>query len=503
MKKRSVWNSITALLLALLLAAGALLPAFAAAEEPPVLPHIDIRGFMNAAIYADQNDPTSEQLWPLDVKRILQAAGQCIPSLTRFALNRDYEALTESIVPYVNELFRPLMCGPDGEPLLEGSGAYLNYPTYAEVCAQPKVAFTYDWRLDPYASAARLNDFVTYLTDTLGFGQVVMECHSNGGVVMLTYLSTYGTEKVKSVCFSASAIYGAGFAGELVQGNLIIDEGGLAEYLLSAFDNNERAALLSGLMQVLDRAGIVSSLSKFANALIENSHDFLYKKTVLPIFGNWLNIWAMVPDDVVEAGKAYIFDNLLADEKADYAGFLARVDAFTADFRAQRTAHLEAVNADCSVYVFCFYGYTGIPITGDWRVMSDGVLMSKDASFGAQFQDAGSGSRFAPAPYVSPDGRVDGASALFPDRTWYFKYCQHSLVHPDLDAMADALLYADGQATVETFEQYPQFLIFDRVTRTIHADDGNELAPLTFFQRLAAFFRDLFARISALFQPRV
>ena len=493
-------KAAAALLLALLLTVGGALPCFAAGAEA-TLPHVDIRGFMNAVIYADRNDPTSDQLWPLDVKRILDAAGQCVPSLMRFALNKDYDKLTESIVPYVNELFRPLMCGEDGEPLVAGSGAYLYYPTYDEVLANPRLDFTYDWRLDPYVSAARLNDYVTYLTETLGFGQVVMECHSNGGVVMLTYLSVYGAEKVRSVCFSASAIYGAGFAGELVKGNLLIDAGGLSEYLLSAFDNNERAALLTGLMKVLDRAGIVASVTDFANDLIANSHDFLYKKSVLPIFGNWLNIWAMVPDDEIEAGKDYVFGRLLADEETDYTAFLERVDAFTADFRLQREAHLRAVNEACSVYVFCFYGYTGIPITRDWAVMSDGVLMSKDSSFGAAFHQAGSLERFEPGPYVSPDGKVNGAAALFPDQTWYFKHCRHSLQHPDLDKMAETLLYADGQATVDTFEDYPQFLIFNRITRTIQPDDGSELAPLTFLQRIAAFFRDLWARLLAVFQP--
>ncbi|MBQ6266901.1 MAG: hypothetical protein IJK64_03940 [Clostridia bacterium] len=492
---------VAAVLLALVLALGALLPCFAA-EAAPVLPHVDIRGFMNAAIYADQNDPTSDQLWPLDVKRILQAAGDCIPSLARFALNKDYDKLTESIVPYINELFRPLMCDEHGDPVVEGSGAYLYYPTYDEVLAEPKLSFSYDWRLDPYVSAARLNDYVTYLTDTLGFGQVVMECHSNGGVVMLTYLSVYGAQRVKSVCFSASAIYGAGFAGELVKGNLLIDEGGLNEYLLSAFDNNERAALLTGLMEALDKAGIISSLTSFANGLIEHSHDYLYKKSVLPIFGNWLNIWAMVPDDDVEAGKDYIFGELMADEDVDYTAFLERVDAFTADFRVQREAHLRAVNDACSVYVFCFYGYTGIPITRDWTVMSDGVLMSKDSSFGAEFYSVGSLDEFEPGPGISPDGKVNGATALFPDQTWYFKHCRHSLAHPDLDAMAETLLYADGQATVETFEAYPQFMRFDRLTRTIGPDDGVVTSPLTFLQRVQAFFRDLWARLIAVFQPR-
>lgn len=496
--RHNMKRRITALAAALIICFTQILPCFAETAQP-VLPHIDIRGFMNAAIYEDMNDPRSNQLWPLNVDDILGAAARCIPSLMKFAFDKDYEKLTESLVPYVNELFRPLMCGSDGRPLVEGSGAYLYYPTREEVLVSPDLSFTYDWRIDPYESAERLNDFVNYIADELGFGQVVIECHSNGGVVLLTYLSAYGTAKVKSVCFSAAAVYGAGFAGELVKGNMIIDGSGLAQYLLSAFDNNERAELLTGLMKVLDRAGIVSTLADFANSLIQGAHDFLYKKTILPIFGNWLNIWAMVADDLVEDGKEYIFDNLLADKRDEYIGFIEKIDYFTRNFRQCRQENLLAVKESCNVYVFCFYGYTGIPITVDWTVMSDGVLMSKDSSFGASFYDPGSSDRFDEGEYVSPDGMVNGETALFKDQTWYFKNCHHSMTSPYLDEMAKTLLYSDEQADVNSYEEYPRFLINDRLGGGIRPDNGTVTVRLTFFERIAEFFRGLFERIRAFF----
>ena len=496
--KTAIKRILCVVICAVLLFAQASLFAFAAQGEE-ILPHIDIRGFMNAAIYEDMNDPESNQLWPLNVDDILAAAAKCVPSLAKFAFDKNYEKLTESILPYVNELFRPLMCDSNGNPLIEGSGAYLYFPTRDEVLENPDLSFTYDWRIDPYESAARLKDFVDYLTDELGFGQVVMECHSNGGVVLLTYLSAYGTEKVKSVCFSAAAIYGAGFAGELVKGNMVIDSGGLSEYLLSAFDNNEKAELLTGLMDVLNRAGIVSTVADFANGVIRGAHDFLYKKTILPIFGNWLNIWAMVPDDDIEEGKEYIFDGLLADRKDEYTSFLEKVDYFTENFRNSRDDNLIAVNDNCSVYVFCFYGYTGIPVTEDWATMSDGVLMSKDSSFGASFRNPGSLDKFDEGEYVSPDGKVNGETALFKDQTWYFKNCHHSMTSPYLDKMAKTLLYSDGQADVNTYEEYPQFLINDRLGGGIRPDNGTITLKLTFFERIAEFFRNLFEQIKALF----
>ncbi len=473
---------IAALMLCIIMLLSQAIPCFAA-ESEEILPHIDIRGFMNADIYEDMNDPESEQLWPLDVKRILKAAGSCVPSLAQFAVNKDYEKLTESIVPYVNELFRPLMCDNYGNPIEEKSGAYLYRPTYDEVMENPKLSFTYDWRIDPFISASRLNDFINYLTDELGFGKVMIECHSNGGVVLLAYFARYGAEKVKSCCFSASAIYGAGFAGELVKGNLVVDSDGLIAYMLSAFDNSQREELLRGLMEILDRAGIIADLSDFVNSIVESSHDYLFQKTILPVFGNWLNIWAMVPDDDVEAGKDYIFNRLLANDGKNHTEFLAKADTFTNEVRAPRERLLKEVNSKANVYVFSFYGYTGIPITTDWAVMSDGVLMSADSSFGARFYSSVSADEFEPGPYVSPDGKVNGETALFPDQTWYFKYCRHSLQNEFLDEMAQTLLCSDEQATVKTYEQYPQFLTYNGLTRTIEPDNGTAIIHPYLIQR--------------------
>ncbi|MBR6702162.1 MAG: hypothetical protein IKI78_03360, partial [Clostridia bacterium] len=68
-----------------------------------------------------------------------------------------------------------------------------------------------------------------------------------------------------------------------------------------------------------------------------------------------------------------------------------------------------------------------------------------------------------------------------------------------LDKMAKTLLYSEGQADVNTYEEYPRFLINDRLGGGIRPDDGNLTIRLTFFERIAEFFREIFERIKALF----
>ena len=52
---------------------------------------------------------------------------------------------------------------------------------------------------------------------------------------------------------------------------------------------------------------------------------------------------------------------------------------------------------------------------------------------------------------------------------------------------------------MNTYEEYPRFLINDRLGGGIRPDDGNITIRLTFFDRIAGFFREIFERIKALF----
>lgn len=434
-----------------------------------ILPHINIHGFMCCPIYADKTNPDAGKLWPPDGSVIKSAVFKLIPGLLGYIFNRNSEKMMDKIVTTVNTIFNPLMCDSEGNPVYENSGAYQPYPTADEIRENPTIEYAYDWRIDPIESASDLNDFINYLCDDLGFGQVVVECHSNGGTILLTYFSLYGTEKVRSCCFSASAVYGAGFAAELIEGKILIDGEGLEEYLINALANGDKANLVSFLVKFASRLNLLNLVSGFLNRIITDAHDKFYGDCVFPIFGNWLNIWAMVPDGTVEAGMEYCRDNFGFDIENEYKSFFEKVEEYTAQVREKREDILDSINENCNLYVFCFYDLPGIPIAADWNTMSDGVLYSKDTSFGATFKNYIDTSKFNPGEYVSPDGKCDGSTAKFRDQTWYFKNCNHLYKSDYLNQMAKDLLYYDGQADVKTFEQYPQFLKFDMLKRTVTA----------------------------------
>ena len=64
--------------------------------------------------------------------------------------------------------------------------------------------FRYDWRLDPYETAARLREYIDYMKELTGFDTVSLVGFSQGATVLNTYLTTYGYEDLEQ--FEASIL---------------------------------------------------------------------------------------------------------------------------------------------------------------------------------------------------------------------------------------------------------------------------------------------------------
>lgn len=462
-------KKLTAVILTISIILSSFVLSFSAfaADDEAMLPHINMHGFMCCKIYEDKDDPDGNTLWPPEGKQISSAVWSLFKDFFRYQITRNKTRFMDEVISIAEDLFSPLECDDEGNPAIKGSGAFMDLPTKKELQKDPTVEFAYDWRLDPFESAADLKELIDYLCDDLGFGQVVIECHSNAGTILTTYFEEYGTAKVKSCCFSATSVYGAGVATKIIGEELLINSEGIKEYLLSFFANKEGSFFNRMVIRILNKLDVFERLAAFANELLTMSHDDVYSRFIYPIFGKWLNTWAMFPDNSVDDCVKFCTDNFGFDAEGKNKVFCEKLDNFKVKIRDNRDAILDNINENCSLYVFCFYDFPGVPVTTDWNVMSDGILYARDTSFGASFKDFLSTARFKPGDHVSPDGKCDGSSAKFPQQTWYFKSCFHILRNDFLNDMAKDLLYYDGQATVDTFEEYPQFLRYKIIGMTI------------------------------------
>lgn len=471
----------------LLLAAALPLGAFAQDTKTPI---IHLYGFMSCPIY----DEDGAKLFPMERDAILDFVKKLLPSISRFAVTKNWTLFGDRLIPALNELFMPIANDAQGVPG-EGTGVRFVYPTAEEIAKSDSIRFNYDWRDDPYVSASQLNDFIHYVTDTCGYDRVALECHSYAGVVTLTYLSEYGTDKVQSVCFNATAVYGATFAGELMRGRMQMSTDALTAYLEGLFDHNEYEALLRGVVSLVDDLGGIRFLVNFLNEMFVNLKDRIWTESILPIFDNWPSIWSMVPDSALADAYAFTRATVRSGDTADDRIFFSKTERFDHEIRARRAEILQNVNDACKLYVIARYGYPGVPLGELWQSNSDGVLDTQAESFGATCRPyAFSEPTAHPERLIAPSGAIDASTCLFPTQTWFVRSYKHTQKDPSMEEFTRELLLSPTQLTIDSLRDYPQFLYYDKVFHDLYIDINQTESVVKWYQDLWRLIKQVFTR---------
>ena len=468
-------KKFSALTLAFVIGLGSILSLCAyAAKYSADCPYIFVHGFMGSDIYVDPSDPDSELAWPPSGDRIKEAVKDSLPVIGKLLFTHNWKNFADELIPIVVDMFSPIMLTENGE-LDNKSGVRWEYPKPDEIKKDSQLSFVYDWRLNPIDTAKDLNDFINYVLDCSGCRQVVLECHSYGGVVVTTYARLYGTSKVKSWAYNSTAVYGETYNGELMTGQMRFDDEALTEYLYAAFDYNDKEKLLDTLMKVLYKTGITNAACNLVNYMIDRIGMDDLSKGILPLFGRWYSIWAMIPDDKIDEAYSFVFNDVYKDDGVDRSHLKAGIDDYNTRIRPYKAQTIENINNTSNLYVIARYGYCSLFLTPSWRNPGDNTIDLKYASMGATgalYGETLSDDYIAKVPpeYISPDKTVDASTCAYPSQTWLIRNYLHADNGASMEHFIKVLLYYDGQATVDTFEEYPRFLYYDEETKEIVPD---------------------------------
>ena len=499
---------ILCLLLALVMLLSTGILSAVAEGAQTACPTIYVHGFMGSDLLEDKNDPNSKVIWPPDMTAMTEDIKAQIPTLVGALLVDNWEAFGTTAIELVKPYFEPTYLADDGT-CPNTSGVYFRYPSPNAIPKNGTVLFRYDWRLDPLVTSEELNDFIEYVCNSTGAEKVNITCHSLGGIVVLSYLSKHGYDRIKGVCFNTTAIYGESYTGDLMRGDIVFDADSIDYYMRYVLEGTEYDTLLTELISAMNQAGLLKLLAKKANGLTKSQKERVCREVLLPMFGNWLTIWAMIPDKDTEEAQKMVFETLCPD--VDRTVLREKIDAYNNDVRKDKVQTLQDLNDVANVYVISRYGYSSIPVTSSFRTLSDGTVDTKYTSFGATTSDYDKTLTKAqldgvPAEYVSPDKRVDASTCLFPEQTWFVRNMKHSLQAVSLDKMMNLLLAQDEQATVNTYEQYPRFLSYDAATDTLSPDvaksesaTGKAVSFLEKFRQILEQLKKLLSKIPALF----
>ena len=466
-------------------------------------PHVYVHGFMGSLLREDKDDPQSKVIWPPDTDAILADAKEQIPTLVGALLVDNWQKFGDVVIDLVKPYFEPTYLADDGT-CPNNSGVYFRYPPTWAIPKNGRVDFDYDWRLNPMEVADDLHEFIEYVREATGAEKVNLSCHSLGGVIVLTYLSKYGHDHVKGVCFNTTAIFGETYTGDLMRGEIVFDADAVDYYLRYALDNNEYEALLTGLISMANTSGLLDLLAKKANGLVKSQKERVIREVLLPMFGNWLTIWSMIPDKDVPDAIENVFNVLCKDE--DRSALRTKIDAFNTTVRDPKNETLRTLNEDANVYVISRYGYSSVPVTPSFKVLSDGTVDTRYSSFGATTSDydktlPDAAIKDVPPAFVSPNKQVDASTCMFPQQTWLIRNLKHSTTPPSVWQLIDLLLAQDEQATVDSFPEYPRFLKYDETTDTLSADSTETVKSeqLSFMDRFRLFFQQLKQVLEMLF----
>ena len=496
-------KKIMCLIISLIMALSLCMPAFA--SEDVKCPHVYVPGFASSTIYTDKDNPT-ESIMNFEKEELISfVSAELAPAFIVYAADKDADKLAATVSSGLNELFADWFNNPDGTAK-GNAGVVLRYPSKSEIDAAGRLSFRYDWRADPFEVAAQLNDYINYVIENGKYDKVALSSHSMGSVIITTYLSVYGSDKITGIVFDSPTIDGITYIGELLNCRTVVTTASLTAAMKTLMSENEYEEIVSSFLDIFEMAGMTESVSDFLDGALEKIYPTLCKETLIPLFGYWLPIWAMVPESQVEESIEFIFDGICKDQ--DLSVLRSKVEAYNSLVRENRYQTLTDFDKKGRFAVISRYGYSNLPITDSWSLLGDSVVETKSSSLGAVTAPVGEclSDEYLEGKdmkYISPDKTVDASTCLFPEKTWFIKNFTHSDASSALP-LHSKLLFAQTEATCDNFE-LPRFTAFDGADESFPEDESAPVKneKLTPFKILFNFLKALFNTIKNFFKGRI
>ncbi len=468
----------TAIILVLALLLSLAVPAFAAETSGKDVPIIHMYG-----LGADILNAEGENVYTVDLPKDTIAAQfkALIPDfIAAWKLKPDdawdfyYRSVREIVIP----CFGPFFLDNNGEA---SDGTHVDWDWDHGNLTDLKengsydcfdYTFHFDWRLDPFANAEVLNDYIQDVKKATDSDKVNICARCEAANVLLAYFAQFGYDDLHCVEFFASAGRGVDPVSALFSGKIRVDGDALLRYqnqkdVVSSIEDKLIRETVDALLVFSDES-LLLDLAAFSFDVFTLA--LLYDKVVAPIlletYGTLPGIWSMMDKDDYAAARLGIFKG----HEQEYAGLLEKLDHYDKEVRqCADELVLKAVDAGVKVAVFTKYNDAQtIPISKHCNSLGDGLVNVTDASFGATTAKYGktfsesylqTAEENGTANYISPDKMVDASTCILPDTTWFIWGCRHSLFPDYMFDYLQRFFDADGELTVFDDPTLPQYMV--------------------------------------------
>lgn len=499
--KKAVKNSI-AVILAIIMMFSVTSVAFA---KNTVTPVIVVSGMNSFPLTLAE---TGEQVWPINGDSIASAVKESVkPAAAMLATGNVDKYLSEILENVYTSIFEKVACDDNGESVHDvditlfsesldkypdefGEGATVSEGGIArsiirEIGRENVYYFNYDWRLSPMKHADDLNTLVEKVKTEKGVSRVTLIPCSMGGTVTNAYLYKYGSDSVKRIIYTMSAIQGLSSVGEMFSRRIDFDVDTLMNYLFSIQKADVKMQVLMSLISTLvDVTPCITKLAdKLADVILEKTNDKVYNELMFKSMGKFAGWWALVPDEYYDSAKEIFFEGNIPES------FEKLIDSYHYNVHRNAKELMQtAAEEGTEIQIIASYGYVGAPYTNQAMTQTDSLIETHyqsgraltapyGKSFGKDYKAAGTECDAEGHNHVSTDGIVDASTCFFPENTWFIKYNKHVGVPIDTDCekLMVYLALSDSYVTVHDNEKFPQFMEFNRLTGELTSLTGSEI----------------------------
>ena len=412
---------------------------------------------IGAVISSVDENGEEYSVFPIENSKLVTGVLGFLPVALIAGVFGGWEYVAKALDTLLNDLFADMMCDNEGNPVKETFVDESHEVTVDRHLIQNYFHFEYDWRLDPYESAAQLEAYIDEIREVTGHDKVILNAFSEGGEITLAYLDAYGSDKVEKYIAECSAFQGLTVIGKLFTKQCSIEKEGLVNFLSTMLPTAGLDSGLTDLIVGLKYIGVYDLVEKICGTVLDNCFETIYYGFARNSFASMPGVFNFMPAEYYDEAIEMLFGD---DPK--YAELVAKYDRY---HNAQVNA--EKILKDCqangmAVCLITNYGCDAMPFVGSDRYQSDSLIDARFTSGGATFAPVGEtlGTSYVQKNadghnHLSPDGCVDASTAMFPESTWFVSGFNHWNEHEDL---VEWLKSCDGQPTVWDNPDYPQFL---------------------------------------------
>ncbi len=419
-------------------------------------------------IYSTDENGEEFSVFPIENDTMVSVILTYLPVAIINGIFGGWDSFAVSLDKMVTKLFIGMDCDNEGNSVLPAYADECDEVTMDEHLYDNEFNFLYDWRLDPYESAAQLDAYIDEIIDQTGHDKVIVNAYSEGGEISLAYFDAYGSEKVEMFISQCSAFQGLTLIGKLFTNDCSVDANQLANFLGTMMSAANVDSTVTNILVALKYTGIYHLLTGLVNKILDECFDEIYNGFAKDVFACMPGVFNFVP-------AAYFDDaiDMVFGDDPQYSKLVAKLTRYhNAQVNAEKILKTEQEKG-MAVAVVSHYGCYPLPLVGDMAYQSDALIDSANSSGGATF--APMGEAFDKSykqkvddghNHVAPDGSVDASTCMFPESTWFVSGFSHWCYS---DNLIEWLVSCDGQLTVYDNPEFPQFLVGNPADNTVSA----------------------------------